>query len=84
MARNSAYFFGAHGLAGAHGLSDAFFFLFLAGPHGLSGPHGLLTCFPSLVTPLAVSAARAAGAAALKAEATISADSVRASARAEE
>jgi hypothetical protein len=78
------YFLGAQGLPGAQGLSEPFFFFFLAGPHGLSGPQGFAALLPSLLSLVAVGAASAAitaGAGATKAVATISADRVSANLR---
>src|SRR5574343_377068 len=76
-ALRQCYFLGAHGLAGAHGASAAFFFFFLAGPQGLAGAQGLL-CLPlasSLAAGLlAALCASSAGAALASAAATISWD----------
>jgi hypothetical protein len=72
---------GAQGLPGAQGLSEPFFFFFLAGPQGLPGAQGFSAFFPSfaaLAAAAGASAASTAGAGATSAVASISADRVSA------
>lgn len=73
---DAAYFLGAQGFDGAQGLSDPFFFFFLAGPQGLSGPQGLAAFLLSLGADTGASAAVAALAGATSAVAIISAANV--------
>jgi hypothetical protein len=68
-------FLGAQGLPGAQGLLADFFFCFFAGAQGLVGAQGLAAKFFS-VFAAGASAAKAAGAGAIRAEATSKADSV--------
>jgi hypothetical protein len=69
---------GAQGLPGAQGLSEDFFFFFLAGPQGFPGAQGFVAALAALALAAGASAAIAAGAAATMALATNSADNLSA------